>query len=413
MESTHPCVSTHLRRGVLAGGLVVLLVLALAPVASATRSGRIAPESHWSPWAPGKAADCALREGYVQHGIWDAQPTGALVYTRTEVTPEMTLTATDATGTAVWSVETGDVSAATGTLPAAFVAVFANPDSNVLRSGELRAYNADGTVGFHKTFADKFVQPLCDTPTRLVWAEVSAQKVTRVFVRQRSVTRSIALPYRPPKAFFTNPAASSADGSHLAIGVYMNDPNRWRMMLYWLRVSRAGVPSIVSHRVTDWSYLALSPDGSKAAVMPPESSPNLWVGFGKFAGRPLPAQGLLEIGVGSRRIFAQGGYNYESESAAWSSSTVTVLDWALSPEYQRTWVWDNVTSGIWFRHDAGIRYLAGIDHTGALTAIDVDTYAIAAVPGIFADAVPLGDGTLVTVTPAGVLGFIPNPVPAL
>ena len=122
--------------------------------------------------------------------------------------PEATLVATDATGATVWSVETGDAWAATGTLPAAFVAVFPDPDPNVLRSGELRAYNADGSVRFHRAFKNKFVQPLCDTPKRLVWAEVSAQGVTRVFVRQGSTTRAVALPYRPKKAYFINPAAS-------------------------------------------------------------------------------------------------------------------------------------------------------------------------------------------------------------
>ncbi len=73
----------------------------------------------------------------------------------TEVAPELTMTATDADGASVWSVEAGDVSAATGTLPAAFVAVYTDPDPNVLRSGELRAYNADGSVRFRKTFTDR------------------------------------------------------------------------------------------------------------------------------------------------------------------------------------------------------------------------------------------------------------------
>ena len=75
--------------------------------------------------------------------------------------------------------------------------------------------------------------------------------MTRVYVRQGSNTRSVALPYRPPKAFFINPAAASAEGSRLAIGVYMGNPSKWRTMILWLRVSRVGAPSIVSHRVTD------------------------------------------------------------------------------------------------------------------------------------------------------------------
>jgi hypothetical protein len=326
----------------------------------------------------------------------------------------MTLTATDATGTPVWSVATGDVWAATGRLPAAFVAAFADPDPNHLRSGELRAFNADGTVRFRKSFENKFVQPLCDTPTRLVWTEVSAQRVTRVFVRQGSTTRSVALPYRSSKASFTNPAASSLDGSRLAIGVYMHNPNKWRTMMYWLRVSLTGVPSIASHGVTDWPYLALSPEGHNAAVISsrnaPQASRNLWVDFGKFGGRLLPGESPGEIGVGSARIFGQGGYTYEGDSAAWGTATVSVVDYSMQYIYQRSWVWDNASSSIWFRHDPGIFELAGVDNTGALTVIDVDTWAIATVPGTFADAVPIRGGTLATVTPDGVLSFIPNPV---
>jgi hypothetical protein len=166
MGSTHERVVIRLRGGALAAGLLVLLVLALAPAAPAARSGRVGPESRWSPWAPGMAANLAPRDSVTRYYIQDAQPTGTLVLSRGDVSPGTTVTATDATGNTVWSVATGDVEAALGKLPAAFVAVFADPDSNVLRSGELRAYNADGTVRFRKTFEDKFVQPMCDTPTR-------------------------------------------------------------------------------------------------------------------------------------------------------------------------------------------------------------------------------------------------------
>jgi hypothetical protein len=332
------------------------------------------------------------------------------------VAPEAKLVATDASGATVWSLETGDAWAATGTLPAAFVAIFPDPDPNVLRSGELRAYNADGAGRFEKAFENEFVQPLCDTPARLVWAEVSAQRVTRVYVRQGSTTRSVALPYRPHKAYCIDPAAASTDGSRLAIGVYMDNPSKWRTTIYWLRVSRAGVPSIVSHGVTDWPYLALSPDGSHAAVMSsrnaPEASRNLWVAFGKFTGRLLPGGGdnAGEIGVAKWRIFEQGGYSYQSDPVAWGASAVAVVDWSMQYTYQRAWVWDNASGSIWFRHDPGIFQLAGIDNTGALTVIDVDTYAIATVPGTYADAVPLADGRLTTLTREGVLDTIPNPV---
>ncbi|MEI6451568.1 MAG: hypothetical protein WCP98_16710 [Actinomycetes bacterium] len=406
----------RLTRVALAVALLVILVLAVAPAAPAARSGRVVAESHWSPWAPGRTADTALREVWVRHWIYDAQPTGTLALTMSDVAPEAKLVATDASGATVWSLETGDASAATGTLPAAFVATFPDPDPNVLRSGELRAYNADGTIRFEKAFENKFVQPLCDTPTRLVWAEVSAQKVTRVYVRQGSTTRAVALPYRPPRAYFINPAASSADGSRLAVGVYMANPSKWRTTIYWLRVSRAGVPSIVSHGVTDWPYLALSPDGSHAAVMSsrnaPEASRNLWVAFGKFTGRLLPGGGdnAGEIGVAKWRIFEQGGYSYQSDPVAWGASAVAVVDWSMQYMYQRAWVWDNASGSIWFRHDPGIFQLAGIDNTGALTVINVDTYAIATVPGTYADAVPLADGRLTTLTREGVLDTIPNPV---
>ena len=237
-----------------------------------------------------------------------------------------------------------------------------------------------------------------------------------MFVRQGSTSRAVALPYRPKKAYFINPAASSADGSRLAVGVYMDNPSRWRTMIYWLRVNRAGAPTIVSHGVTDWAYLALSPDGSHAAVMSsrnaPEASRNLWVEFGRFTGRLLPGGGdnAGEIGVAKWRIFEQGGYSYQSDTAAWGTSEVAVVDWSMQYMYQRAWVWDNASSSIWFRHDPGIFNLAGIDNSGALTVINVDTYAIASVPGTYADAVPLADGRLTTLTREGVLDTIPNPV---
>ena len=150
MRSTQSRFVTRLRRGVLTAALLVVVALALAPAAPAARSGRVAPESRWSLWAPGRIADAVVRDASVQHWIYDAQPSGTLALTRTEVAPEATLVATDATGATVWSVETGDAWAATGTLPAAFVATFPDPDPNVLRSGELRAYNADGTIRFRR-----------------------------------------------------------------------------------------------------------------------------------------------------------------------------------------------------------------------------------------------------------------------
>ncbi len=417
MARTGRTVGWRRRRGACIAAVCAAVLLSLALAAPAVaRVGRVGPDRPAASWTPGKTVDRLLESAWVRHGIWDAQPAGALTYTMTEVTPEMTMTATDADGATVWSVEAGDVSAATGTLPAALVAVYADPDPNVLRSGELRAYDADGTVRFRRTFTNRFVAPLCDTPTRLVWAEVSARRVTRVFVRQGSRTRSVALPYRPPRASFINPAASSADGARLAVGIFMPKPDRWRTVMYWLRVSRSGVPSIVSHGTTDWPFLALSPDGSHAAVMsernPPQASRNLWVPFGKFGGRLLPGESPAELDVAPQRIFGQGGYTYQSEATAWGASGVWVVDWSMQYMYQRAWVWDDASSSIWFRHDPGISYLAGVDSSGGLTVINVDTYAVATVPGTFADAVPIDGGTMAVMTTGGVLSFIANPVAA-
>jgi hypothetical protein len=413
MRSARTSVTTRLRRGALAAGLLVLLTLALAPAAPAARSGRVAPESRWSPWAPGRAAEALLRDDFASHGIWDAQPTGTLVYTMTGVAPEMTLTATDASGTPVWSVAGGDVSAASGTLPAAFVAVFAGSDPNPLRSGELVAKNADGTVRFRKTFTNEFVQPLCDTSKRLVWVEVSAKAVTRVFVRQGSTTHTVALPYRPTRAGFPMFAASSAGGSRLIVGTNLPSTDRRRVMTSWLRVSRSGVPSIVSRGITDWVYVALSPSGDKAAVMTSEAVGgvgNRWVSFGRFSGRLFEGEDSGQMDVSAHRIFVQGRYTFGDGQDGWSTHTVTVLDHSPMMIYKRAWTFDDGSSSIWFRHDPGIRYLAGVVNTGALTTINVDTYAIASVPGTYADAVPLADGRLTTLTPEGVLDIIPNPV---
>ena len=77
--------TTGLTRAALAAATLLLLLLALAPAAPAARSGRVAPESRWSPWAPGKAADAVLRDAWVQHWLYDAQPSGTLALTVTDV----------------------------------------------------------------------------------------------------------------------------------------------------------------------------------------------------------------------------------------------------------------------------------------------------------------------------------------
>ena len=363
---------------------------------------------------PGKIPALSARGAYVWHGIWEAQPTGTIVYKMTDSAPGMTLTATDATGLPVWSVETGDAWAAPGKLPAALVATFPDPDPNVLRDGELRAYDSRGLVRFRKKFENKFVQPLCHTPNRLVWVEVSAKAVTRVFVRQGSTTQTVALPYRPPRASFPNPAAASAGGGHLIVGTYMPSTDRRRVMTYWLRVSRSGVPSIVSRGITDWIGASLTPGGDKAAILTSGGlgdGPNWWVSFGRFHGRMLPGNDAGMLDVSSQRIFEQGGYSYGSDTVFWGATTVEVFDRSLFPIYKRTWTFDDESSSMWFRHDAQIDRLAGVDEKGALTVINVDSWAITTLPEPYADAVPIDGGRIATMTGDGTLAFIADPVP--
>ena len=397
-------------------GLLLVAVVLLGLVAAApalAKSGRVGPESR-TAWEPGALAARLAPEVDASYGIWDAQPTGALPYVLQGSAPEMTLRATDATGATVWSVAAGDVWAASGTLPAALVASFPDPDPNVLRDGELRAYNADGTSRFHKTFARKFVQPLADTAKRLVWLETSAKAVTRVFVRQGSTTRKVTLPYVPSKAHFVSPAAASANGSRIVVGEYLpRSVNGPLVMTYWVQVDRSGTPRIVSHKITQWIYAVLSPTGDRAAVMAVEGmgdSTNRWVKFGRFSGPAFESWNAGEIYVTAQKIFQQGSYSYETDTTGWSTHSVTVFDRWLLPVYQRAWTFDDATSSIWFRHDGQIRCLAGTSNSGALTVVNTDSGAIASVPGTWADAVPIDGGRLVTMTTDGTLAFIDDPV---
>lgn len=414
MMSSRTSGSSHRRRAVFAAGLLVALVLTLVLAAAASaRSGRVGPEVR-AAWEPGKIPALSARGASVWHGIWEAQPTGTIVYAMTDAAPWMTLTATDATGLPVWSVETGDAWAAPGKLPAALVAAFPDPDPNVLRDGELRAYDARGMVHFRKKFENKFVQPLCDTPKRLVWFEISAKAVTRVFVRQGSTTHTVALPYRPKGAGFPMFAASSAAGSRLIVGTNMPSTDRRSVMTSWLRVSRSGVPSIVSRGITDWVYVALSPSGDKAAVMTSEAVGgvgNRWVSFGRFSGRLFEGEDSGEMDVSAQRIFVQGRYTFGDGQDGWSTHMVTVLDHSPMMIYKRAWTFDDASSSIWFRHNGRIDRLAGVDDKGALTVVNVDSWAITVLPGPYADAVPIDGGRIATMTEGGTLAFIADPVP--
>lgn len=415
MTSSRASGSSHHRRAVFTSVLlvaVVILTLVLAAAAFA-RSGRVSPEV-LTAGEPGVIPALTARGASAWHGIYEAQPTGTLVYTMTEAVPQMTLTATDATGLPVWSVETGDAWAAPGELPAALVATFPGPDPNVLRDGELRAYDSRGLVQFRKRFENKSVQPLCDTPKRLVWVEVSAKAVTRVFVRQGSTTHTVALPYQPRRAGFPMFAASSAAGSRLIVGTSMPSTDRRRVMTCWLRVSRSGVPSIVSRGITDWVYVALSPRGDKAAVMTSEAVGgvgNRWVSFGRFSGRLFEGEDSGEMDVSAHRIFVQGRYTFGDGQDGWSTHMVTVLDHSPMMIYKRAWTFDDATSGIWFRCNGRIDRLAGVDDKGALTVVNVDSWAITTLPGPYADAVPINGGRIATITGDGTLAFIADPVP--
>ena len=398
------------RAGVLVFGALIAVTLVLAPAAQAASFGRVVP--HGWDQHPGHGLRALPRTGdaATTYGLWDAQPSGALIASWGSLT---TVTATDVTGKTAWSVAGQDVWTASGVLPAAMAAVFNNPNPNVLRSGTLYAYNADGSVRFRKSFTKAFVQPLCDTPKRLVWVEVSSNRVTRVFVRQGSVTHTLALPYRASKASFPNPAACSANGSRLAVGTFMHSPNAWRDVVYWVAVSRSGVPVIVSHRVTDWVSVSLSPEGAWAAVMTGDDQSNVWLRFGRFSGRDLPGEDAGEIEVGSQAIFEMEGYSYSSDTTSWGVYTAEVLGRpALIPLYKRAWVNDGKSGDVWFNTDPDIGWLTSLNATpGSLTVVNLMTWDTVTISTVYVDAMPVKGGQIATLTDTGTLAYIANPVP--
>ena len=78
---------------------------------------------------------------------------------------------------------------------------------------------------------------------------------------------------------------------------------------------------------------------------------------------------------------------------------VTVLDHSPMMIYKRAWTFDDASSSIWFRHNGRIDRLAGVDDKGALTVVNVDSWAITTLPGPYADAVPIDGGRIATMTP--------------
>jgi len=381
----------------------------VAPAAQAARYGRVVP-SGFDKGAPNamrlapRAADTATT-----YRLWDAQPGGALVANWGTLT---TVNATDTTGKTIWSASGQDVWTASGTLPAGMAAVFDNPDPNVLRSGTLSAYRADGSLRFRTSFTNVFLVPLCDTARRLVWVEVSARGVTRVYVRQDGRIHTVALPLRVAKASFPNPAACSANGSRLAVGVFLRNPAAWNDVVYWVAIDRHGVPAIVSHRLTNWVSVSFSPGGAWAAAMTVGDKPNVWLRFGHFAGRYLPGEDTGSIQVGAQTIFEMEGYSYGSDTSGWGVYTAEVLDRAgLVPVYKRAWINDG-QSDIWFNADPDIAWLASTDATpGSLTVVNVMTWDMATVPTAYLGAIPVKGGQIATLTDTGTLAYIANPVP--
>jgi hypothetical protein len=391
--------------------LFVTVLVATAPAGAL--SGRVGPQS------AGLVRDGALRARMARgdgpwYGIYDAQSTGALLYSMQEAAPQMTLTATDAAGAVVWSTETGDTWAASGTLPAALVATFVNPDPNVVRDGDLIAYGATGAVTFHKSFKREFVQPLACTTKRLVWAETTAKAVTRVYVRQGGKTHSLALSYVPPKAHFLAPASASADGRCILLGEYMPvSANRSLHMTYWVKVDPSGRPRLVSHRATEWVGASLTPSGDRAAIMTSQSIGgvgNLWMSFGRFAGPEFAGENAGDVYASATRIFEQGGYTYGSESIAWGTTSVSVFDRSLTAIYQRAWTFEDDHSSVWFTHDRRLAYLAGTTNAGLVTVMNVDDWDTQVLPGAWAAVTPTSDGRLATMTTTGAFSYIPNPV---
>lgn len=182
-------------------------------------------------------------------------------------------------------------------------------------------------------------------------------------------------------------------------------------MVYWLAVNRRGVPTLVSHKATDWVAVALSPGGAWAAAMTEGDQPNLWLRFGGFSGRLVPGEDTGFIQVGPHSIFEMGGYRFRSETSSWGADTFEVLDRpALFPIYKRTWVTDG-QSDVWFTADPDIGWLASTNATpGALTVVNLLTWDTATVPNAYVGAIPVGE-QIATLTDTGTLAYLANPVP--
>jgi hypothetical protein len=387
-------------------GLIALL--ALAPVAQAS-SGRVVPPGFRQP--PGEPLRALpLSAATPSYGLWDAQSGGALIAVWGS---SLTLNSTDATGKTIWSVTGKDIWTASGTLPAALVAVYSTSNPNVPRSGHLVAYRADGSVRFKRSFTNAYVVPLCDTTSRLEWVEVSASHLIRLFVHQSGETRTLRVPTFATKKWYPlAPPSCSRNGDAIALGSIIAPGNNGNFYhrVYWIRVNAHGVPRVVSDKRTDWDEVVMSPSGKWAAAVPLQGYPKTWVRFGQFSGPHLPSDDTFSVQVGPHLIFESdtGGYG-SSDGTTWDLNLVETVQLPhLYLSYERAWTDGSVR----FAADANIQWaLSSTAVPGSLTVINLESWDTASVPNTYADAMVVPGGKIATLTDTGALAYIANPVP--
>ena len=338
------------------------------------------------------------------YSLWDAQLTGALAVLHSGTAPYTTLTSVDAAGTVQWSVSGNGVTAVAGRLTTAMVAVFDGSVSDKASSGHIVAYNAGGGVRFRRASSASYVYLLCDTLTRLVWAQQSPDRQARLFVYQAGVVHQLTL---PNTRCWLSIESASAEGDRVCLALTGVRGKSYYSPTYWIRVSAAGVPSIVSGTTTEWIGASLNPSGTYAAVMSINDGPNYWVRFGRFAGRQLPSEVTGLVYTGAKRIFVTGGYAEESSTGSWAASTAEVISLpSLTVGWERTWLVPDMA----FRFDPAVDYLLLIDPTaGTPMATNTKTGDSYAIPGIYADIVPVAGGKLATISGTGVVSYIDNP----
>jgi hypothetical protein len=306
----------------------------------------------------------------------------------------------------LWAVSGLDAWAISPKPPAALAVAYSAEGPKVVGSGTITAYDATGKMTYSRPFKNLWVDPLCNTPTRQVWVQETATFVQTLVVRQGTRVHKLTL----PKAGLVIQRSASWSGSRVVLGMRPNSETTRLHTIYWIKVDKNGMPRIAGQSRTDWFYAALSPDGSRVAVIHRGNAPNEWVAFGATHGRFLRGEDSNEITVGARRILVQGGFGYTSGMEGtwyWGGHSAQVLERRvrLLPSWERFF-----PSNPHLRHDPAIDYLASVDGTGALTVYSVGGYAWATVPGPFAMAIPVAGGRIATLAADGTLRYIANPV---